>query len=351
MEDLMRHYLNPRDPGSLGGVKRFHQQIQDHVPDQKNAQAMLEETDPYTINKETRKKFRRNPIVVISLRQQFQADLADVKKYAQQNNGTQYLLVVVDCFSRLASVQPLKDKTAKSLHQGLRKVFRDLGVPDKLQTDKGTEFLNTVVQKYLQDNEVHHFTSENSDVKCAMAERLIRTIKSRIWRLFRHRVATRYIDKLQDIVYAYNNSVHSAHGLRPVDVTDKNSLHVFHQLTKSYKAKSPRYSVGQFVRLAKDKSKLEKGYEYRFTEEIFKIIQVIRHSVPVYRLEDLTGGSIKGTFYEPELSLVRNFENREHQIDRVLRRKGNKLFVRWLGYGPEHDSWIDKSCMKTNPST
>jgi hypothetical protein len=349
MEKLMSKYLKAKSSGSLGGVDRLHRL--DPSLDRKAVQAALEVTDAYTVNKEARKKFRRNRISVINLREQFQVDLADLQKYHKENDGIRYLLVAVDCFSKKASVQPLKSKTGASLKVALETVFDELGVPDKMQSDKGTEFLNTVVEQFLTDKHVLHFTSENSDIKCAMAERLIRTLKSRIWRLFRSRTSTRYIDKLQDIVYSYNRTPHHAHGLRPVDVNQENSLYVYKQLAGKPKTRSPRYKVGDHVRISKEKKKLEKGYEYRFTEEVFKIIQVIRHPVPVYKLEELMGEPIKGTFYEPELSIVRNFADREHQIDKVLRRKGNKLFVRWLGYGPEHDSWIDKSCMTINPST
>jgi hypothetical protein len=197
----------------------------------------------------------------------------------------------------------------------------------------------------LQKQQVQLFTSENSDIKCAMAERFIRTLKSRIFRLFRHRVATRYIDKLSAIVQSYNHSGQSAHGMRPVDVSQDNSLLVYNRLKKVPPHRKPKYTVGQHVRIAKDKSLFEKGYEYRFTEELFVIDKVIPHAVPVYILKDLQGEPIKGKFYESELSLVRNF-NEEFIVDRILKRKRNKVLVRWLGYGPGHDSWIDKNALR-----
>jgi Integrase core domain len=181
----MSKYLNPKSTGSLGGVERLHRLAPGQ--DRKAVQAALEANDAYTVNKESRRKFRRNKISVINLREQFQVDLADTQKYRHENDGVRYLLVAVDCFSKKASVQPLKDKTGTSLRTALAAVFKELGVPDKLQSDKGTEFRNSVVNKFLLDKHVHHFTSENSDIKCAMAERLIRTLKSRIWRLFRTR--------------------------------------------------------------------------------------------------------------------------------------------------------------------
>jgi Integrase core domain len=352
MENLMKLYLDPKNLGSLGGVRRFYREVQDHVANQEQAKRILEESDAYTVNKETRRKFRRNKIIVTNLCQQYQADLADVKKYKEQNKGVQYLLVVIDCFSRKVSVTPLKDKTGTQVLAGLKKAFSDLNEPERLQTDKGTEFKNRTVQDFLKEHSVRHFTSENDDIKCAMAERFIRTLKSRIWRLFRKRVSTQYIDQLQNIVASYNNSEHSAHNMAPNQVSQDNSLTVYNRLYGGEtEVRKPKYVVGDHVRISKNKTKMEKGYEYRFSEEIYEITNVLAHPVPMYRIKDELGKPIKGKFYEPELSYVRNFATKEHQIDKVLQRRGKKVKVRWLGYGPEHDQWIDASCVTERPFT
>ena len=55
------------------------------------------------------------------------------------------------------------------------------------------------------------------------------------------------------------------------------------------------------------------------------------------------GKQIKGRFYEHELSLVRGVKNKEFKIDKYIKERGKKVLVRWLGYGPEYDSWINKS--------
>ena len=335
-------YLDPKNPGSFGGVKRLREAAN---VSEKLAKEFLETRDEYSVNKEARKRFRRNPIVVTSLQQQYQIDLADMSRYKQQNNGTAYLLVAVDCFSRKVSVQPMKKKTGEETLEALKKVFADLGEPDKLQADKGKEFYNTTVQDYLKERQVILFSSENADIKCAMAERFIRTLKTRIWRLFRHRQNTVYIDKLQDIVTAYNNSTHAAHGLRPNDIRHDNSLTAFEALYKDMlKSRSPKFKTGDAVRISKQRGVFDKGYAYPFKEEVFTIEKVIRHAVPVYELKTWDGLHIHGKFYEPELSLVRNHDpNKAYPIEKILRRRGNKVLVRYLGYDKSHDAWINES--------
>jgi hypothetical protein len=356
----MEKYLDPKNPGSFGGIERFYESAREDFPDKDAAKRLLQQLDPYTINKETRRKFKRNRIIVINPRQQLQMDLADFRKYRNENNGVQYLLFAIDCFTKKASVQPLLTKGGTHVKEAIKTVFADLGVPQRVQVDKGSEFYNSVVKTYLKKNNITLFSSENDDVKCSMAERLIRTFKARIWRMFRYRMSTTYIDKLQDFVFSYNRSVHSSHGLKPINVNDENSLSVFNTLYGDLlveKKKFPKFRVGDHVRISKNKGKFEKGYEYRFQERIYRINKVIRHNIPVYELKTIKGSPVAGKFYEHELSLVRgDLNDKTYWIEKIIKertRKGKReCLVRWLGYDSEDDEWIPKTkCTKIHHST
>ena len=355
MENLLANYLNPRSPGGLGGVERFYQSVKNRNVSRLTAKKLLQSSDPYSVNKETRKRFTRNRILVTNLGQQFQIDLADMRKYKNENDGVQYLLFAIDCFSKMASVQPLASKGAAHVKDALVQVMKDLGEPNKIQVDKGTEFYNATVAALMKRKLVLLFSSENDDIKCSMAERLIKTFKTRIWRLFRLRLSTEYMDKLQDLVYSYNRSVHSAHGMRPIDVKESNSLRVYNALyPEPVKPRRPLYKVGDCVRISKIKGRFEKGYEYRFQEKIYKVMQVLKHNVPTYRIEDLKGQAVKGQFYEPELSLLRgDIRDRIFPVEKIIRerrRNGKKeCLVRWLGYDSEDDTW--EECSKVPRST
>ena len=246
MEALWRKYLDPRHPGSLGGVERM-KRAHDGDEDRDQMERALQHLDTYTIGKQTRRRFKRNPIILTNLQQQYQMDLANMTKYANENNGIRYLLVAIDCFSKRASVQPLLTKGAIHVKPAVFKVFNELGVPEKVQVDKGSEFYNATVKRLMQEKKVNIFSSENDDVKCSMAERLIRTLLTRIWRYFRLIYATRYIDRLPDFIFAYNHSVHRSHGWQPAEVQQTNSLSVFNALyveMLNEQKKKPRYKVG-----------------------------------------------------------------------------------------------------------
>lgn len=348
-EDPLENYLNPSHPGSLGGVKRFYRHNRNRLKSLQQAKHLLETSDVYTVNKPARKTFDRNPVIVTNLRQQYQADLADLQKYARQNDGVRYLLVVIDCFSKNVCVVPLRDKSSKEVLAGLKKSFHTLGEPEKLQTDKGREFLNRTIADYFKQHRIVHFSSENDDIKCSMVERFIRTLKTRIWHLFRKRISTRYIDHLEDIVNAYNNTEHRSHGFTPNEVCQENSLEVYNSLRARNHAErqTPKFKVGDYVRISKRKSIMMKGYEANFKEEVYQITKVIPHAIPVYMLKDLLGKQVHGKFYEAELVRVRGFNpDTPVTIDKILQRKGNRIKVRWLGYGKEYDSWINKSCLE-----
>jgi len=145
--EMNQIYGNPKNPGSLGGIDRLRKAAN---VSRREAVEYLEGKDEYTVNKERRTNFKRNPIIVTNLQQQYQMDLADMSKYKNENDGTTFLLVAVDCFSSLASVRPMKNKSGKEMILALKKVFDDMGEPEKIQTDKGTEFHNRDCKKISQ---------------------------------------------------------------------------------------------------------------------------------------------------------------------------------------------------------
>jgi hypothetical protein len=79
--------------------------------------------------------------------------------------------------------------------------------------------------------------------------------------------------------------------------------------------------VGDSVRISKYKSIFDKGYLPNFTEEIFKIKQMIFTKPIVYKLEDYQSEAVDGYFYEEELSYVPNPDQLEYKIEKVLRYK------------------------------
>ena len=144
-----------------------------------------------------------------------------------------------------------------------------------------------------------------------------------------------YIDKLDDIVKEYNNKYHTTIKMKPADVKDNTYINV----KKETNDKNPRFKVGDHVRISKYKNIFAKGYMPNWSEEIF-VIKKIKNTVPwTYVINDLNGKEIIGTFYEKELQ---GTNQQEYRIEEIIKKKGNKLYVKWKGYNNSFNSWIDK---------
>ena len=165
----------------------------------------LQSKDTYTLHKPVCYNFPRNRVIVTKIDDHWQADLMDISSLACLNKGYKFLLTCTDVFSKFAWVVLLKNKTGESLVNGFQIILYTGRSPKKLQTDKGTEFLNHNFQSFLKEKNIHFFTT-NSELKASVVERFNRTLKTCMWKYFTSKNTRVYINILQDIVQGYNNS-------------------------------------------------------------------------------------------------------------------------------------------------
>ena len=149
-----------------------------------------------------------------------------------------------------------------------------------------------------------------------------------------------YINKLNDIVNEYNNIYRRTVKMKPVDVKDNTDIDSMElHSSKEVNDKDPEFKVGDHVRISKYKNIFAKGYTPNWSEEVF-VIKKVKNTVPwTYVINDLNGEEIIGTFYEKELQKT---NQQEFRIEKVIKRKGDKLYVKWKGYDNSFNSWIDK---------
>ena len=143
--------------------------------------------------------------------------MAFVQDVGKENDGVNYLLVVIDVFSKYVWVRPMKNKTARSLLEAFDSILSEGRKPEKLRTDKGTEFVNESFRQYLKKKGIQFYTA-NNEPKASVVERVNRTLKSKLYRYFTA-VSLRYIDVLQDLVDSYNNTYHRSIGRAPATVS------------------------------------------------------------------------------------------------------------------------------------
>lgn len=213
----------------------------------------------------------------------------------------------------------------------------------------GWEFLHQQsIQKLFKAESIQHFPSQN-ETKACIAERAIKTIKSKISRYITLKQNYRYIDEIQNFAESYNNTYHRSIGMCPNQVKLENETRVWWNLfwpKSKPKQKSIKFSltVGDLVRISKLRRTFEREYDIRWTGELFKISRrYLRGGTAIYRIEDFHGDEIKGTFYSHELQKVTVEKDKLWKVDKILKRrkrKGkNEVFVRWLYWPASFDSW------------
>ena len=116
-------------------------------------------------------------------------------------------------------------------------------------------------------------------------------------------------------------------------------LRIYIDFNKKVNDKHPKFKVGDHVRSSKYKNIFAKGYTPNWSSEVF-VVSKIKNTVPwTYIINDLNGEEIIGTFYEKELQKT---NQKEFRIEKVIKRKGDKLYVKWKGYDSSFNSWIVK---------
>ena len=341
---MLAEYEDPGQEGALGGVQAF---TRAHKLSVNEARKILESSLAYTLHKPRRRRFATVPTLVFGPHEQWQMDLVDVQPLARYNKGYKYWLTTIDVFTKQAFAVPIKNKGWKEMIRALKHTVHHFHThePLRVQTDKGTEFYNGHVQAWFKKKGWYHFSTQG-DSKASVVERWHRTIKEKLFRYFTAANTLRYVDALPRLINTYNLTYHKSVGMPPEKVNVSNADEVWNRLyvkrLSPKKTRKARLRVGDCVRLNKRHRPFKKGYLPGWTEEIFKISKVRRSAVPTYRVTELDGTPVKGTFYEEDLQRVRVSDESLFRIEKVLKRKKDAVLVRWKGWPAKYDSWIAK---------
>ncbi|XP_011269800.2 uncharacterized protein LOC105259516 [Camponotus floridanus] len=156
-----------------------------------------------------------------------------------------------------------------------------------------------------------------------------------MWKYFTLNGMYKWIDALSLLISKYNARKHRTIEMRPIDVTLARALRLLSMVYSHPKIAAPgKFRPNDLVRLSKYKTLFEKAYTPNWTAEIFRVAEVRRTSPVTYLLTDSRGEPIAGGFYEHELQRVSDPD--VYLVERVLRQKGDMVFVKWLGMDKSH---------------
>ena len=341
--DMERLYNTLRSPGSFGGVNNLQRYSGRSL---RATKEFLSKQDAYTLHKPRRIRFPRRKTYSKGIADLYQIDLVDLSNLASFNDGMRYLLTCIDVFSKRAWAVPVRTKSGHNVAKAFEKILTEQKC-NMVQSDKGTEFLNSTFQSLLRRYGIKFYTSENDDLKASVVERFNRTLKTKMYRYFTYANTRRYVDVLHDLLHSYNNTYHRSIRMAPSNVTYENEALVRARLyppkPSTYKWK---YDVGDRVRISIKREPFRKGYLGDWSEEIFEIKSRLPTAPVTYELRDLAGETIKGRFYEPEVQKVLKTDDEHFKINKILktRKRAGKIqyFVSWKGYPSKFDSWVDE---------
>ena len=343
---LYKIYSTLSGAGAYGGVDRVYREARrlGHKVTRRQVKEFLGDTVAYTLHRPARRNFPRNKTNVFYTDEVWQMDLVELRGLSKHNDGVKYILVGIDVFSKYAFAKPMPDKSGPTVLAAFKEILKESGrKPSKVHTDLGKEFIQKPFQQYLKSQGIRFFNTF-SETKASVIERFNRTLKERMFEYFSDKNTYNYVDVLDDIIDGYNRTPHRSLGfLRPVDVTPTTQLAVwesFHRQERPPPNFKWLFNVGDAVRISRDKGVFGKGYEDTFSEEYFIVKQRLLRTPPAYRLKDLQNDDILGVFYEHQLQKINPPET--FVVEKVLRKRGGKYFVKWRGFPPKFNEWVDK---------
>ena len=275
------------------------------------------------------------------------ADLVEMIPYANENENFKYILTIVDVYSKFAYAVPLKNKTAESVTNAFKYIIDTTGFkPEFIWTDLGKEFYNSKLDDLRKKHNIGIYSTFGNS-KSAIVERFNKTLKSKIWQIFTQEQNKNWIDILNDLVQKYNQTKHSAVEFnKPKDM-------MFDDIRLKIKedkrpVKKPKFKLNDRVRVSLKKGVFQKAYEGNWSQQIYKICEIIESNPINYKLKDEeTNEIIKGSWYEQELQLTKQKEGVYfiHEILKTKLVKGVKMcLVKWTGY--DNPTWEPENNIK-----
>lgn len=318
----------------------------------------LLQQDEYTSYFPAIRKFKRPKTISPFVDYIWGSDVAYMLPFSESNDNFAYFVVFVDIFSRYAFAEPLKTLKARSMLSAMHDVFENRQ-PQVLFTDAGSEYVNRSTQKYLKDKSIRHYISRN-EKKVAHAERFIKQIKRKLVQYMKYTNTHRWVDVLDDVVNAYNNSYHRVIKMTPAQASEKDKNFdvwnnqyfqeaVKHKLPsqkrRRQRNKKFKFSKGDRVKVSTLKRQFQREYNERFSTETFTITdRKTQQGFDFYKIKDEQNEPIIGWFYPSELLRVIVPEDKTYKIEKILRtrkRKGKKeFFVKFKGYPKKFNAWV-----------
>ena len=255
-----------------------------------------------------RKNYPTNKAVSNFVDEIWSIDLADMVDYKNSNNkGYRYIFIIVDNFSKYLWSIPLKNKYSQTITNEFSNILiKSKRKPIKIESDRGSEFYNSIFQNFLKSKNIHHY-SRFTDKGPSIAERVIRNVRSLLKKPIFLAGKADWLSELPSIIKQYNNIIHHSVKITPVQASKKsNEKKVFDNLRDDRQKQRPKFKLGQLVRTADIKRVFSKGDSTNYSYKLYTITEVIHDTIPSYRINYLPERYNEYLLLPTKLSLEQN---------------------------------------------
>ena len=259
-------------------------------------------------SKPPRKNYPTNKIVYNHIDEIWSIDLADMIDYKTTNNkGFRYIFIIIDNFSKYLWAIPLKNKYSQTITNEFSNILStSKRKPLKLESDRGTEFYNSIFQNFLNSKNIQHY-SRFTDKGPSIAERVIRTVRNLLKKPVFEKGKASWIDEIQSVIKKYNNTIHNSIKMTPIQASEKsNEKIVFDNLRDDRQKQRSKFKLGDLVRTADIKKVFSKGDSTNWSYNLYTITEIIHDTIPSYRSDYLPERYNQNLLLASKLSLEQN---------------------------------------------
>ena len=204
------------------------------------------------------------------------------------NKGFRYIFIKIDNISKYLWAIPLKNKYSQTITNEFSNVLTtSKRKPLKLESDRGTEFYNKILQNFLKSKNIEHYP-RYTDKGPSIAERVIRTLRNLLKKPIFLAGNANWVSELPPVIKQYNNTNHHSIKMTPIQASKKsNEKEVYSNLKDKRKKLNPKNKLCQLVRTADIKRVYSKRDSTNWSYKLYTINEIIHDTIPSYRIDFL----------------------------------------------------------------
>ncbi len=214
---------------------------------------------------------------------------------------------MIENFSKYLWAIPLKNKYSQTITNEFSNILtKSKRQPLKIESDRGTEFYNSIFQNFLKSKNIQHY-SRYTDKGPSIAERVIRTIRNLLRKPVFLAGNADWVSELSSVIKQYNNTIHHSIKMTPNQASKKsNKKLVFSNLRDDRQKQKPKFKLGDLVRTADIKKVFSKGDSTNWSYKLYTITEIIHDTIPSYRIDYLPEKYNENLLLPTKLSLDEN---------------------------------------------